>query len=72
MGETGTSHLIRSWRALLESGPVAAMTDAMLLEQFASRRDPAGEMAFAALVTRHGPMVRRVCGRLLVNPARCR
>ena len=69
MGETGRSHLIRSWRTLLEAGSVAAMTDAMLLEQFAARRDAAGEAAFAALVARHGPMVRRVCGRSLADPA---
>jgi RNA polymerase sigma factor (sigma-70 family) len=37
-------------------------TDRQLLEDFAARRD---ESAFAALVARHGPMVLRVCGRVL-------
>jgi RNA polymerase sigma factor (sigma-70 family) len=37
-------------------------TDADLLERFAAGRDPA---AFAELVQRHGPMVLRVCRRVL-------
>src|SRR6516162_3005815 len=37
-------------------------TDRQLLEDFASRRD---EAAFAALLSRHGPMVLRVCRRVL-------
>src|SRR5260370_33838554 len=37
-------------------------TDRQLLEDFSSRRD---EAAFAALVARHGPMVLRVCRRVL-------
>jgi RNA polymerase sigma factor (sigma-70 family) len=64
----GSGQILRSWRTLLEAGSVAAMTDAMLLERFATRRDQAGETAFAALVARHGPMVQRVCRRLLRDP----
>ncbi len=37
-------------------------TDRQLLDDFAARRD---EAAFAALVARHGPMVLRVCRRVL-------
>ena len=40
----------------------ASPTDAELLSGFSSRSDPG---AFAALVTRHGPMVLRVCRRVL-------
>src|SRR5262245_17055223 len=40
----------------------AAMTDGQLLEQFVRRQDSA---AFETLVRRHGPMVLRVCQRLL-------
>ena len=68
MGQAGAGQLMKSWRTLLEAGPVAAMTDAMLLERFAARRDAAGEAAFAALVARHGPMVRRLCRRWLGDP----
>lgn len=45
--------------ALLHDG---GMTDGQLLECFISRRD---EVAFAALVRRHGPMVLGVCRRVL-------
>jgi DNA-directed RNA polymerase specialized sigma24 family protein len=39
----------------------AGLTDERLLEQFAQRRGEASELAFAALVERHGPMVLRAC-----------
>src|SRR5690349_12041784 len=38
--------------------------DAVLLQRFVSRRD---EAAFAALLSRHGPMVLGVCRRILRN-----
>ena len=53
---------------LLETGSVAGLSDGDLLERFAARRDDAAEAAFAALVSRHGPMVRGVCRRLLADP----
>jgi RNA polymerase sigma-70 factor (ECF subfamily) len=40
------------------------LSDSTLLERFVSRRE---EAAFVALVTRHGPLVRRVCSRILRN-----
>jgi RNA polymerase sigma factor (sigma-70 family) len=52
-------------RTLFEVGTVGGLTDGQLLEQFGSRNDNAGETAFAALVTRHGPMVLCVCRSLL-------
>jgi RNA polymerase sigma factor (sigma-70 family) len=54
----------RQLRMLLETGTVVGLTDGQLLELFESRRD---ETAFTALVERHGPMVRRVCGEVLGN-----
>ena len=50
---------------LFEGGTVAGLTDRQLLERFNSRRDAAGEAAFAALVSRHGPMVLGVCRQIL-------
>jgi len=37
-------------------------------ERFTARRDEAAKIAFAALVARHGPLVRRVCRRVLDAP----
>src|SRR6516225_3010819 len=39
-------------------------SDRQLLEDFTARRD---EAAFAALVARHGPLVLRVCRRVLAH-----
>jgi RNA polymerase sigma factor (sigma-70 family) len=46
----------------LVGGVAPERTDRQLLDDFAGRRD---EAAFAALVARHGPMVLRVCRRVL-------
>jgi RNA polymerase sigma factor (sigma-70 family) len=40
------------------------LSDAILLERFVSRRE---EAAFVALVERHGPLVQRICRRVLRN-----
>ena len=54
----------RSSRSL-RVAPSPGSADRQLLERFTDRRDAAGEAAFAALVTRHGPMVLDVCRQLL-------
>ena len=46
---------------LFHFGAVGTLSDAQLLDRFASRRDEAAEAAFEELVIRHGPMVFRVC-----------
>src|ERR1700733_9258576 len=51
--------------SLFDGGSVAGLSDGQLLERFTSRRDASGEAAFAALVSRHGPMVFDVCRQLL-------
>jgi RNA polymerase sigma factor (sigma-70 family) len=43
----------------------AGQPDGLLLERYVSARD---EVAFEALLRRHGPMVLAVCRRLLANP----
>jgi RNA polymerase sigma factor (sigma-70 family) len=53
-------HLRRAALLSLEEGP----SDAQLLESFLVRRD---EVAFEALLHRHGPMVLGVCRRVLRN-----
>ncbi len=50
---------------VLRDGTLAGMSDRQILERFVESRD---EIAFEAIVTRHGPMVRRVCQQMLFNP----
>jgi RNA polymerase sigma factor (sigma-70 family) len=52
---------LRRWAA----PPADPETDPVLLERFARNRD---EDAFAVLVARHGPMVLRLCRRVLADP----
>jgi RNA polymerase sigma factor (sigma-70 family) len=62
MATTQVGTLLRHIRRLAD-GPCAPQeTDRQLLDDFAARGD---EAAFAALVSRHGPMVLRVCRRVL-------
>src|SRR5258708_3950003 len=53
-------HRVSPPRRALHDGEV--MSDEQLLERFVGQRDPA---AFEELVRRHGPMVMRVCQRVL-------
>ncbi len=53
---------------LFNLGAVGTMSDTQLLDQFLSRRDEAAEAAFEELVSRHGPMVLRVCRAVLCDP----
>jgi RNA polymerase sigma factor (sigma-70 family) len=53
---------------LFRAGTAAGLSDAQLLERFATRHGEAAEAAFAALVERHGPMVLRVCRSVLRDP----
>ncbi len=50
---------------LFNLGSMGGLPDGELLGLFAARRDEAGELAFALLVERHGPMVLRVCRSIL-------
>ena len=49
----------------LQRGRIGALSDGQLLEQFATGRGEPRELAFAALVERHGPFVLRVCRSVL-------
>jgi RNA polymerase sigma factor (sigma-70 family) len=54
----------RDLQSLYGQGTSAGLSDAQLLERFATRRD---EGAFEVLVRRHGPMVLGVCRHTLGN-----
>ena len=59
------SEALQHVRMLFEAGAVGGLTDRQLLERFRAREGEAAELAFAALVERHGPMILRVCRRTL-------
>jgi hypothetical protein len=50
---------------LFRIGTTGGMTDGQLLKRFVLRDGEPADLAFAALVERHGPMVLRVCRALL-------
>ena len=52
-------------RNLMARGRSGSLSDGQLLERFVRERDEGGDMAFASLMDRHGPMVLRVCRGLL-------
>ena len=57
--------VLRQLRILYNVGAIGELTDGQLLERFASDADEVAELAFSALVERHGPMVWRVCLAIL-------
>jgi RNA polymerase sigma factor (sigma-70 family) len=65
MGVGGSGAVLRQVERLFGPGTVAGLGEGQLLERYLSERD---EVAFEALVSRHGPMVLGVCRRLLGDP----
>ncbi len=55
----------RGLEVLWRAGAISELTDGQLLERFATRGGEAAEVAFAALVERHGAMVLRTCRAIL-------
>src|SRR4051794_16862890 len=55
----------RHIHTLFNVGTIGGLTDGQLLEWYTTRGGEAAELAFAALVERHGPMVLRVCRSLV-------
>jgi RNA polymerase sigma factor (sigma-70 family) len=60
--------VLRQIDALFNLGVIRDLTDGQLLERFSTGNGEAAELAFAALVERHGAMVMRVCRALLKDP----
>src|SRR6476661_1291295 len=58
----------RHVRMLFNLGTIGSLTDRQLLERFTAQDAEAFELAFGALVERHGPMVLRVCRSVLRDP----
>ena len=61
MAQPRYSIALRHINTLFNVGTVGGLTDGQLLERFTFCEQEAAELAFAALVERHGPMVLRVC-----------
>jgi RNA polymerase sigma factor (sigma-70 family) len=59
--------ILRQLQTLFNVGVTSGLTDGQLLERFATRQGESAELAFAALIERHGPMVLRVCRGILRN-----
>ena len=68
MADGASPTVLKSLETLFRVGTVAGMPDGPLLERFLDGPDEVAEGAFAALVERHGPMVRRVCRQVLGDP----
>ena len=64
MRTSNKSLVLQDLDRLFRSG-ITASEDGVLINRFL---EEGNELAFEALVARHGPMVRGVCRRLLVNP----
>jgi RND family efflux transporter MFP subunit len=58
-------------QTLFQLGAAGDLSDGYLLKRFVSDRSEPGELAFAALVERHGPMVDHVCRSILADVNDC-
>ena len=68
MASGSPAALQRDLNSLFDSGTMTGLSDRDLIERFSGPREAAAEAAFEVLVTRHGPMVLRVCRNVLSNP----
>jgi RNA polymerase sigma factor (sigma-70 family) len=65
MAGTSLGPALKQIQQLFNDGTIAGLSDAELLDRYATRGDAA---AFEALVQRHGPMVLAVCRKILRDP----
>ena len=65
MGNGLTAHTAFQIARVFRDGTLVGMSDRETLERFVERND---EMAFEAILTRHGAMVRNVCRQILFDP----
>src|SRR3954464_14761166 len=65
MAGGGYGAVLRQIHRLFDQGWIAGCGEDQLLERYVAARD---EVAFGALLERHGPMVLGVCRRILRDP----
>jgi RNA polymerase sigma factor (sigma-70 family) len=68
MARSKTTGVARRIHVLFQAESLVGLSDGQLLERFLADRDEASELAFTALVQRHGTMVLGVCRRILDDP----
>lgn len=68
MADSRNEAVPRHLGMLFGVGAVAGWTDGQLLDRFVTGDGGGTDLTFAALVERHGPMVLRVCGKVLADP----
>jgi RNA polymerase sigma factor (sigma-70 family) len=68
MARATNGEVRRYFRDMFQAGTVAGLGDGELLERLGGECGPFAELAFSTLVERHGPMVLRVCRRVLTDP----
>ncbi len=69
MAVKNSGSVLLQLRTLFNEGAIGALSDGQLLARFATGRGEPRELAFAALVERHGPIVMRVCRSVLRDEA---
>ena len=69
MGIGADPGMARQFRAMFGAGTASGLTDGQLLDRFLTGGAEDAEVAFGALLARHGPMVLGVCRRALRDPA---
>ena len=69
MARESATLVSRHFQTLYARGVVGSLVDSQLLHRFVDGGGLDREDAFAALVDRHGPMVLKVCRRMLPTPA---
>lgn len=65
MTPLATGSVVRQIESLFDGSAVAGLTDRQLLERFTTQRDAGAEVAFTAMVARHGPVVLGICRQVL-------
>jgi len=65
MAQMGSGAVVQQIGAIFQGASVSCMTDRELLDRYIARHDAISEAAFAALVTRHGPMVLDLCRQIV-------
>jgi RNA polymerase sigma factor (sigma-70 family) len=65
MAKAQQASALRHVELLFNAGTTIGLSDRQLLERFLDQGDGPRDLAFAALIERHGPMVRRVCRSIL-------